>query len=98
MAQFVTLITRFAPLQLALTVALDVKVAEETGRAALADPLNAAWAIPGANTSTAAAARTAATRPNAGVCAASAVLRLLRKVSGFLSGPVVHPILTAFMR
>ncbi|MGO4472087.1 hypothetical protein AB4Y95_09180 [Arthrobacter sp. M-10] len=61
-------------------------------------PENAACAMPGAKTNTAAAARTAATRPNAGVCAASAVLRLLRKVSGFLSGPVVHSILTAFMR
>jgi hypothetical protein len=61
-------------------------------------PVNAACAMPGAKTSTAAAARTAARRPSAGVFATSAVLRLLRKVSGFLSGPVVYPILTAFMR
>jgi hypothetical protein len=56
----------------------------------LADLLNAACAMPGARTSTAAAARTAATLPSAGVCATSAVLRLLRKVVGFLSCPVVR--------
>lgn len=64
----------------------------------LTEELNAARAMPGAKTSTAAAARTAATRPDAGVRPASAVLRLLRKVSGFLSGLVVRSILTAFMR
>ncbi|GAB3560630.1 hypothetical protein GCM10027405_10760 [Arthrobacter alkaliphilus] len=91
MAQDVTVMVRLEPLQLALTVAVDAGIeAEETGRLALAAPLNAACAMPGAKTSTAAAARTAATRPNAGVFATSAVLRLLRKVSGFLSGPMVH--------
>jgi hypothetical protein len=98
-AQDVTLMVRLEPLQLALTVAVDAGIiAEETGSEALAVPLNAACAMPGAKTSTAAAARTAATRPNAGVFATSAVLRLLRKVGGFLSGPVLRSILAAFTR
>jgi hypothetical protein len=98
-AQDVTVMVRFEPWQDAVTVAVDAGImAEETGSEALSDPLNAACAIPGAKINTAAAARTAATRPDAGVRPASAVLRLLRKVGGFLSGPVVHSILTTFTR
>lgn len=89
---------RFEPWQDAVTVADDARLAEDTGSAALAVELNAAWAMPGAKTRMAAAARTAATRPDAGVRPASAVLRLLRKVGGFLSGPVVDSILAAFTR
>ncbi len=98
-AQAVRLMLRFTPEQLTVTVAVDAGIrAEEMGSEALSDPLKAAWAMPGAKTSIAAAARTAATRPDAGVRPVSEVLRLLRKVGGFLSGPVVHSILTSFMR